>query len=616
MSQSQLSLFGAFEETKNIESMMDVRSEVQANRKVAYDVGTRIGGSRKDEYALRRQFLEEKNIDVLSEIESESAVLAAELISKKELFSDFSLEAERDNGVDCKVARLKQLLIQRIDAQPEDAEESRKDFFLATQELNHRFSSLITMDQFRDFIEVMNTQMIYEGSSGTYTANRIKELEETLANTDDDDIQTISNTERQLRRAKERLAHIREANKYNFRILGDSFKNFFTKQQSLNSTLKAVSKIKSWDELLAPKKSKSTGKNKPVWERMLPERPDRIGGRESNVSVPEDMLRDFGFKAVEFGHYMEDSKGLEHIYRCSEAFHDLADLLGVSDHALSLNGTLSLSFGGRGRGRAIGHFEPKFKVINFTKERGTLGICSHEFFHSLDHHLYCISYDQKNGHNGYLSNLDTVGPHIPTELVNAMRDLMKEIKEGSSIAYFQNENKPETSWRIGYSLKNLYKWENGNLQAIMENYKTKLDDSYKYHVSMLSYINRDKEMEKLDKRKMRELKKYAQALAWYHQQQTGERVEEIPYPSDKSMFLQQAIGLDRGKNGYWSSNVELIARAFEAWVQDKLKEQGRVSDYLVCGTYDSIAYPMGEEREKINKKMDVLMKQIVDTVLF
>lgn len=616
--EAQLSLFGVFEETNIVEKMNDIRSDVQANRKVAYDVGEKIGGARKDLALLRKQFSEEKNIDVLSEIEKTSAVLAAELISKNELFAGFSLENERENGVDCKVARLKQLLIQRIDAQPSDTEESRKSFFLASQELLNRFNALVTWEQFSDFIDVMNKQMIYEGTNGSYTTNRLKELEENLANTDKSDTLIIQATEHHIRKAKERLSHIEEANKYNFRILGDSFKNFFTKQQSVNSTLKAVSKIKSWDELLAPKKSANTGKkNKPVWERELPERPDRNGGRVTTVSIPEDMLRDFNFRAVEFGNYVQDEKGLEHIFRCSEAFHDLADILGVSDFSMSLSGTLGLAFGARGRGKALGHFEPSYKVINFTKERGTLGITAHEWFHALDNYLFNLSYDNKNGRLGYLSNLDNIGSNISTDIIVAMEDLMKEIKEGSSLAYFPNENKPETSWRISYSLKSLYKKENGNLQAIMESQKAKLDDSYRYHVSMLSYIDRDKELEKLEKRKMRDLKKYAQALAWYHQQETGERVEQIQYPSDRSQFLQQAIGLDRGKLGkYWSSNVELIARSFEAWVQDKLKKNDCVSDYLVCGTYDSIAYPIGEEREKINKKIDVFVEKVAKINLF
>lgn len=67
--EAQLSLFGAFEETKKVEVINDIRSDIQVNRKVAYDVGEKIGGARKDLALLRKQFSEGKNIDVLSEIE-------------------------------------------------------------------------------------------------------------------------------------------------------------------------------------------------------------------------------------------------------------------------------------------------------------------------------------------------------------------------------------------------------------------------------------------------------------------------------------------------------------------------------------------------------------------
>ncbi|PGT83261.1 LPD1 domain-containing protein [Bacillus sp. AFS040349] len=605
----QISLFPSQEEQESL----DIRAEQQLNRKVSYDVGEKIGNSRKDQAALKKQFLEDKSIDVLTQIESASAVLAAELISKQELFADFSLEKERDLGVDCMVARLKQLVIQRVVSQPADEADSRKDFFKASQELMKRMNNLYTWDEFESFIKVMNNQLRYEGSSGEYTEKRIATLKEEISNADTLDPKECEELKRNLQKAEIRLKDINEANLWNFSVLGESFKNFFTKQQSINSTIKAASKIKSWDDLLSPKKSKSGRKtNKPVWERSLPDRPDRVGGREIKVTNPENMLRTFSFRGIEFGVYVNDQKGLEHIFRCSEALLDLAEILEISEYSISLNSTLGLAFGARGRGgNALGTYEPGYKVINFTKERGTLGITAHEWFHALDNYLFDHSHQHKNGQFGYLSNLEGYGITISTGIVNAMKELMEEIREGSSLAYFSNDNKPEASWRLSYSLKDSYQRENGDLLSVMTKYKNKLDESYSYHVKMLSFIEREKGMEKLEKRLQRDLKKYAQALAWYHEQQTGERVEEIPYPSNKSQYFQQAIHLDRGKvNKYWSKGVELAARAFEAYIEDKLTSMGRKNDYLVCGTRDASAFPCGEEREAINHKFGELFKQI------
>lgn len=59
----------------------------------------------------------------------------------------------------------------------------------------------------------------------------------------------------------------------------------------------------------------------------------------------------------------------------------------------------------------------------------------------------------------------------------------------------------------------------------------------------------------------------------------------------------------------------MVARAFESWVEDQLKEKGYRSDYLVCGTGDARAFPMGEERKKINDCMDTLIDEVKKHIL-
>ncbi|WP_066412784.1 LPD1 domain-containing protein [Sutcliffiella cohnii] len=614
MEQQQISLF----ENPFNSNPTDIRTDVQEGRKISYDVGEEIAGSRKSEAALRHLFATNQSVELLEEIEGNSAVLAAELISKQELFADFSLEKERENGVDVMVARLKQLLIQRIDSQPSDSPTSRKEFLQATQELKRRFNKLKLWEEFSSFIDLMNNQFRYEGTNPTYTKKRLEEMLHEVTVIDRSKHEEIESIRKKIKLFRERLDCINDANQWNFSVLGTSFKNFFTKQASINSTLKSVSNLKDWDELLKTKKSSSTGnKKKPVWERELPERPDRIGGRPINVTKPEDMLRLFMFRGIQFGHYVNDDKAFEHIFRCSEALYDLADVLNIHDYLVSLNSDLAIAFGARGRGKALAHYEPKERVINFTKDKGTLGVTAHEWFHALDHFLFSLSHSHKNGKIGYLSDLKDIGLSVSFVVKDSMEKLLEEIKTGTTTSYFFNENKPEANWRISYSLQKLYQEKKGDLLGIMTSYKAKLDDSYRYHLSMISYIKERDETEKIEKRKMRELKKYAQALAWFHEKKTGERVEAIPYPSNKSLFLQQAISLDRGKEGkYWSSDRELTARAFEAWVHDKLREQGRRSDYLVCGTNDSSAYPSGEERVNINKKIDSFIDAVTKNILF
>lgn len=66
-------------------------------------------------------------------------------------------------------------------------------------------------------------------------------------------------------------------------------------------------------------------------------------------------------------------------------------------------------------------------------------------------------------------------------------------------------------------------------------------------------------------------------------------------------------------SGYWTSNEEMFARAFACYVKDRLRGQ---NDYLVghadtskCTFEDKMvyAYPVGEDRQRINGKMDQMI---------
>ena len=70
---------------------------------------------------------------------------------------------------------------------------------------------------------------------------------------------------------------------------------------------------------------------------------------------------------------------------------------------------------------------------------------------------------------------------------------------------------------------------------------------------------------------------------------------------------------------YWSTTIEMVARAFGAFVQDSIEEKGGYSPYLVhshTNEADSNCkpYPEGEERKTINDRFNVLF-EIVRTIL-
>jgi len=79
------------------------------------------------------------------------------------------------------------------------------------------------------------------------------------------------------------------------------------------------------------------------------------------------------------------------------------------------------------------------------------------------------------------------------------------------------------------------------------------------------------------------------------------------------------VAATRRAGKYWIDAVELFARGFEAYIQDALLEQGRISPWLVHGTlerdYDlavvaACPYPVGQERTELNS----LYRNLVETM--
>ena len=84
----------------------------------------------------------------------------------------------------------------------------------------------------------------------------------------------------------------------------------------------------------------------------------------------------------------------------------------------------------------------------------------------------------------------------------------------------------------------------------------------------------------------------------------------------KTDFLKGSEAMEKSYakfgNGYWTDDIELTARAFACYVKDKVPFR---SDYLVghadtAATEDSKAYPVGEERKKINAIFDELFDDL------
>lgn len=111
--------------------------------------------------------------------------------------------------------------------------------------------------------------------------------------------------------------------------------------------------------------------------------------RKGKNAEPHDFLNTFGFRAVEFGETMPDKERWENMNRAYDSLMDLSKVLNLPTEAISMWGTLAISFGSRGRGgknAPVAHYETLKKVINLTRKNGA-GSLAHEWMHAVDNWL-------------------------------------------------------------------------------------------------------------------------------------------------------------------------------------------------------------------------------------
>lgn len=114
----------------------------------------------------------------------------------------------------------------------------------------------------------------------------------------------------------------------------------------------------------------------------------RIGQdyRSGKDVAAEDFMNTFGFRGVQFGNWTNQGDRQMALNQAYDALMDLANVIGVSPLAISLNGELGIAFGSRGSGNANAHYELNNVVINLTKTRGA-GSLAHEWWHALDNYF-------------------------------------------------------------------------------------------------------------------------------------------------------------------------------------------------------------------------------------
>lgn len=326
----------------------------------------------------------------------------------------------------------------------------------------------------------------------------------------------------------------------------------------------------------------------------------------------EDFIKDFGFRGVEFGNWVAGDERQTSVNLAYEALHDLASVLGIPPRALSLNDQLALAFGARGSGRAAAHYEPGKLVINLTKMSGA-GSLAHEWGHALDHYFGTLDTDM--GTRG--------APKGASGWYNRSRNLLQAL----------GNLRPEMALAFDRLMGSIFEKDQTRAEAVriaeqsIEKIKAGIDQQRAAIEKTKTREGASPTQKRLDGKFLKE------SEAWITQRErvllaAGQRLADLkdetkPITAAKvsTSYFDSAKRLSgkSGEKGYWARPTELFARSFEAFVFDRIKARGDVSEYLVQGVeesrydsdlYEGNPYPTKEERQSINAAFSDLFTEM------
>lgn len=340
---------------------------------------------------------------------------------------------------------------------------------------------------------------------------------------------------------------------------------------------------------------------------------ERTGGRAVSVASTAKFKDQFGLRDVQSGNWVlnDPESAAWHVQQATEAFADLADLLGAKDEQVSMKGRLAMAFGARGRGNAgfggaaRAHYEPVHRVINLTKMGGG-GTLAHEWAHALDN--LCVEAEGgEAGVEAFASENPSLLPAGPLrDAFKAVRSAMLEgTVQGSQKLKYEGVDVRHADYNINRASPGVVAQKikaAGNADAAVNAVDQHFGDTSKM-------TPRSKKMAN-DWRRI--------AVAYYGRNPEGGEVMVKAGPT-MSAFAAGAKELDgSGSKTYWSATHEMFARAFQSYCEDKLADKGRRSDYLSALAdnkhyVDPIMgiqwkpFPEGDERKRINAAFDGLV---------
>lgn len=386
--------------------------------------------------------------------------------------------------------------------------------------------------------------------------------------------------------------------------------------------------------------------------------------RQGADVTAEQLMGDFGFRAVEFGNWLPQHERQEVMNRAYDAFSTLSTVMGDLDkRMIGFDGALALSFGARGRSGAAAHFEPGREVIHLTRMSGA-GSLAHEWGHALD---FMIGKNALSTMREHGIDFTQKGRFMATEFLVSKTakcgrkkwyqpdvDLPHNFKYGEchvnapvsvqkwsavcmsmsnvmSRSYIRNPDDTDAERLCREKLNS----RSRRLAGMVSDWLVINGCSFKESGAKAVEMVRMATVEGLES--LRGLAQSAclpdaaaeagRIAADIHHRDAKIKESELCGPKHRSFwsedipvtryitaFSENAKKLDEKKSGdYWSSPVEKFARIFETWVFEKLRERGWKDDFLVRANRDEACkdtrFPMGMDRMRLCDLMnDFCMK--------
>ena len=334
--------------------------------------------------------------------------------------------------------------------------------------------------------------------------------------------------------------------------------------------------------------------------------PDWRAGRSV---APDELMAEFGFGGVAFGNWLPDGERQAVVDMGYDSLCDLADALGIERRAVGLGGRLVVAFGAMGNGGAAATYHPADPAVNLTRFNGA-GSLAHEWGHAFDDWSAEVDRTVRTGIPVYGSGWRERTPDRTKALGN--------LAPAQAAAW---DDMMETLWSRPL----------GKEEAVAKATAT--------HAANVANLDKAKsglarQMAKPPAERDRKFVKQVEDWLPHRERFLAERalriaaMEATPEGGDfgtaDSDYLIQAKAMGGKDGSYWTRPTEMFARAFESWVDDRIKARGANSPYLVHGVeeqrfadprYSGNPYPGGAERVAFAKRFEALfdaMRPLLD----